>query len=134
MKLYTYTVYMYNIHTLYTHTIHTLYIRAMYILYIRAIYILYIRTLYILYILQYAYYIYYNIRTLYICEGFPSGSVGKDLPERQALQEPRVRSLCQEDPLEEGRATHSSALAWRSPRAEEPGGLQPVGSQSVGHD
>ena len=41
-----------------------------------------------------------------------------------------VQSLGQEDPLEEGTATHSSMLAWRRPWAEEPGGLQSVGSQS----
>ena len=45
-----------------------------------------------------------------------------------------VQSLGQEDPLEEGMATHSSILAWRSPRTEEPGGLQCVGSQRIGHD
>ena len=45
-----------------------------------------------------------------------------------------VRSLDQEDPLEEGMATHSNILAWRVPWTEEPGGLQSVGSQRVGHD
>ena len=39
-----------------------------------------------------------------------------------------------EDALEEGMATHSSFLAWRIPWTEEPGGLQPIGSQRVGHD
>ena len=39
----------------------------------------------------------------------------------------RVRFLGQEDPLEEGMATHSSILAWRIPRMEEPGGLQSMG-------
>ena len=38
-----------------------------------------------------------------------------------------------EDPLEEGKATHSSLLAWRIPWMEEPGGLQSMGSQRVGH-
>ena len=46
----------------------------------------------------------------------------------------QVRSLGQEDPLEEGMATHSSILAWRIPWTEEPGGLQSVGSQRVGHN
>ena len=46
----------------------------------------------------------------------------KNLP---AKQETRVQSLGQEDPLEEGMATHSSILAWRIPWTEEPGGLQP---------
>ena len=40
----------------------------------------------------------------------------------------------QEDPLEEGMATHSSILAWRIPRTEEPGGRQSLGWQRVGHD
>ena len=39
-----------------------------------------------------------------------------------------------EDPLEEEMATHSSILAWRIPGTEEPGGLQSMGSQTVGHD
>jgi len=57
--------------------------------------------------------------------------VVKNLP---AKQETWVRSLGQEDPLEEAMATHSSILAWRIPRTEEPGGLQFMGSQRVGHD
>ena len=51
----------------------------------------------------------------------------KNLP---AMQETRVQSLGQEDPLEKGMATHSSVLAWEIPWTEEPGGLQFVGSQS----
>ena len=51
-----------------------------------------------------------------------------------AMQETRVQSLGQEDPLEKGMATHSSMLAWRIPWAEESGGLQSTGSQRVGHD
>ena len=46
----------------------------------------------------------------------------------------QVRSLGQEDPLEEGMATHSSVLSWRIPRTEEPGGLQSIESHRVGHD
>ena len=48
--------------------------------------------------------------------------------------EVQVRSLGQEDPLEEGAATHSSILAWRISWTEEPGRLEPIGSQRVGHD
>jgi len=55
----------------------------------------------------------------------------KNLP---AIWETRVRSLGQEDPLEKGTATHSSILAWRIPMTEEPGGLQSMGLQRVGHD
>ena len=45
-----------------------------------------------------------------------------------------VGSLGWEDPLEEEMATHSSILAWEIPWTEEPGGLQSIGSQRVGHD
>ena len=51
-----------------------------------------------------------------------------------AMQETRVWSLSWEDPLEEGMPTHSSILAWRILSTEEPGGLQTMGSQRVGHD
>ena len=50
------------------------------------------------------------------------------------MWETRVQSLGWEDPLEKEMATHSSILAWRIPRMEEPGGLQSTGSQRVGHD
>ena len=55
----------------------------------------------------------------------------KNLP---AMQEFWVLSLCREDPLEKGMATHSSIRAWRIPWMEEPGGLQFTGLQRVGHD
>ena len=55
----------------------------------------------------------------------------KNLPE---MQETWVRSLAWEDPLEEGKATHSSILAWRIPGTAEPGRLQSMGSQRVGQD
>ena len=51
-----------------------------------------------------------------------------------AMQEAWVQSLGQEDPLEKGMTTHSSILAWRIPWTEEPGGLQSIGSQRVGHN
>ena len=50
------------------------------------------------------------------------------------MQETRVPSLGQEDPLEKGPAAHSNILAWRIPWTEEPGGLQSIGFQRVGHD
>ena len=50
------------------------------------------------------------------------------------MLEIQVPSLGQEDPLEKEMATHSSMLAWRIPWREEPGGLQSMGSQRVGHD
>ena len=52
----------------------------------------------------------------------------KNLP---AMQETQFRSLGREDPLEKEMATHFSILAWRIPRAEEPGGLQSMGSQEA---
>ena len=55
----------------------------------------------------------------------------KNLP---AVQEAQVQSLDWEDPLEKEMATHSSILAWRMPWTEEPGGLQPMGSQRVRHN
>ena len=50
------------------------------------------------------------------------------------MRETRVRSLGREDPLEKEIAPHSSTLAWRIPRREEPGRLQSLGSQRVGRD
>ena len=50
------------------------------------------------------------------------------------MQETQIQSLCQEDPLEKVMATHSSILAWRIPWTEEPGGLQSMGLQKVGHN
>ena len=52
----------------------------------------------------------------------------------QETQEIQTQSLGGEDPLEEDTATHSSVLAWRISWTEEPGGLQSMGSQRVGHD
>ena len=48
-------------------------------------------------------------------------------------KEPACQSLGQEDPLEEGMATHSSILAWRIPWTEKPGRLQSIGLQRVRH-
>ena len=50
-----------------------------------------------------------------------------------AMQETWIRSLGQKDPLEKEMATHSIILAWEIPWTEEPGGLQSMGSQRVGH-
>ena len=50
------------------------------------------------------------------------------------MQETRVQSLGQEDPLEEEMATHFTILAWEIPWTEKPGGLQSTGSQRVQHD
>jgi len=50
-----------------------------------------------------------------------------------AMWETRVQSLGQEDPLEKEMATHSNILAWKIPWMEEPGGLQSMGLQRIGH-
>ena len=50
------------------------------------------------------------------------------------MQETRVRLLKQEDPLEKEMAPHSSTIAWKIPWMEEPGRLQSMGLQRVGHD
>ena len=55
----------------------------------------------------------------------------KHLP---AVRETRVQSLGCEDPLEKEMATHSSTLAWKIPWTKEPGRLESMGSQRVGHD
>ena len=57
--------------------------------------------------------------------------MGNNLP---AMQEIWVQFLRWEDPLEKGLATHSSILSWRIPWTEEPGGVQSMGLQRVGHD
>ena len=56
-----------------------------------------------------------------------------NLPATPETQETWVRSLGQEDLLEEGMATHSSILAWKLPWTEDPGELQSMGSQGIGH-
>ena len=60
--------------------------------------------------------------------------VAQMVKNRPARWETHVWPLGQEDPLEERLATHSSILAWKIPRTEEPGGLQSMGSQGVGHN
>ena len=52
----------------------------------------------------------------------------------QEMQETRVPSLGQEDPLEEEMAARSSVLSWEIPRTEEPGGVQSIGSHRVKQD
>ena len=71
----------------------------------------------------------YRYRYRYSLEVFPGGSDGNP----SATWETWVSSLGQEDPLEKGMAIHSTILAWRTPRTEEPGGLQAMGSPRVGH-
>ena len=74
------------------------------------------------------------LASIYIYDIHWASTVAQTVKNLSAMWETWVRSLGQEDPLEEGMATHSSVLAWRIPWTEEPGGLQSMGSQIVGHD
>ena len=65
-------------------------------------------------------------------QGFPGGAVVKRI--HLPIQQTRVQSLSQEDPLEKEMVTNSSSLAWKSPWTEEPGRLQSMGLQRTGHD
>ena len=65
---------------------------------------------------------------------FPNSSAIKNPSAMQEMQEPWVQAQGQEDPLDEGMATHSSILAWKIPQTEEPGKLQSMESQTVQHD
>ena len=60
--------------------------------------------------------------------------VAQTVKRLPAMQETQVQSLGREDPREKEMATHSSTLAWKIPWMEEPGRLQSMGSQTVGHD
>ena len=62
---------------------------------------------------------------------FRASLVAQRVKHLPARQETWVQSLGQEDPLKEEMAAHSGILAWRIPWAEEPGGLQSMGSQRV---
>ena len=62
-----------------------------------------------------------------------SSLVAQTVKSLPAMQETQVQSLGGKDPLEKEVATHSCILAWRIPWTEEPGGLQSMGSQRVGH-
>ena len=63
-----------------------------------------------------------------------SHAYSKTVKNMPAMQEMWVRFLGQEDTLEKEMATHSSIVAWRIPWTEEPGGLQSMGWQRIGHD
>ena len=64
----------------------------------------------------------------------PAALVAQLIKNPPSMWEIWVRSLAWEDPLEEGSVTHSSILVWRIPWTEEPGELQAIGSQRIGHD
>ena len=66
--------------------------------------------------------------------GPPASLIAQSVKNLPAVQETRVRSLGQEDPLEKKMATHSSILAWKISWTEEPSGLQSMRLQRVRHD
>ena len=68
------------------------------------------------------------------CENIFSSLVAQSVKHLPTMRETRLQTLGQEDPLEKEMATHSSTLAWKIPQMEEPGRLQSVGSQRVGHN
>ena len=77
--------------------------------------------------------------TLFSVLGMGSKSVGTSLVAQMVkclstLRETWVQSLVSEDPLEKEMAVHSSTIAWKIPWTEEPGRLQSMGSQRVGHN
>ena len=86
---------------------------------------------------------FYRLHTIKSCcniivseVNFPSGStslVAQMVKHLSTMQETHVRSLGREDPLEKEMAVHSSTIAWKIPWTEEPGRLQSMGSQRVGH-
>ena len=68
------------------------------------------------------------------CKGPGASLVAQMVKNLPTMRETWVQSLSWEDPLKKGMATHSSILAWRIPWTDEPGRLQSMGSQRVGHD
>ena len=72
----------------------------------------------------------------HLCSGLSSGAslVAQTVKRLPTIRETGVRALGRDVPLEKAMATHSSTLAWKIPWTEEPGRLQSVGSQRVGHN
>ena len=75
-----------------------------------------------------------NTHDPWIGKAIGASLVAQQLKRLPGMRETRVRSLGREDPLEKEMATHSCTLAWRIPWMEEPGRLQSMGSQRVGHN
>ena len=82
-------------------------------------------------LLSLSFFFFFFAAVLHSMQGFLAAQTIKNPP---AMWETQVRSLSQEDPLEEDMGTLSSVLAWRTPWTEEPRGLQSVGSQRVRRD
>ena len=90
------------------------------------------------YTINVVYIIYVHTQTpthIYVCVYTHTTSlVAQRVKHLSTMRETWVRSLGREDPLEEEMAIHSSTIAWKFPWTEEPGRLQSMGSQRVGHD
>ena len=71
---------------------------------------------------------------LYSSVWFPWWLSGKESMRNAGASGDIARPLGQEDPPEEGMATQSNILAWRNPWKKEPGGLQSIGLQRIGHN
>ena len=84
--------------------------------------------------ITYIQYTYINYKLIYISMASLVAQQIKNLLARQKTQEMRILSLGWEDPLEEEMATHCSTLKGNIPWTEDPGGLQPIGSQRIRHD
>ena len=85
-------------------------------------------------ILKAAYSFFFFFLTLYLYGSNGTSLVAQMVKHLPTMQEIQVQSLGWEDLLEKEMATHSSILAWRIPWMKEPGRLQSMGSQRVGHD
>ena len=77
---------------------------------------------------------YCKVNNIYIYIYIWTSLVAQTIRRLPTMRETRFQSLGGEDPLEKEMATHSSILAWKTPWTEEPGRLQSMGSQRVGHD
>ena len=76
-----------------------------------------------------------KLKTVTICYTyFKASLVAQTVKRLSTMWETRVLSLGREDPLEKEMANHSSTIAWKIPWTEEPGRLQSMGLQRVGHD
>ena len=80
------------------------------------------------------FFFFFNIKSLVLRWGKLCNSMAQTVTNLPAMQEAWVRFLGWEDGPEEGMAPHSRILAWEIPCTEEPGGLQSMGLQRVGHD
>ena len=78
-------------------------------------------------------YLYHDMKIPGVSTANSASLVAPTVENPSIMQETQVHSLGQENLLEKGMATHSSILAWRIPWTEEPGRLQSLGLQRVGH-